>query len=177
MKRMIVLWALLFTVSPGFADQIRVDYDHAAHFSVYKTYSWDDSAAPKQETQFPNQLMRERVAGYIEEALAARGLKHVPTGGDLLISYQIHVTQEPVYTTFSDGAGWGWDWGWGSSFSTTTVQTFDQGTLVIDMVDANQKKLVFQGTATQDISSKPAKNAKRLCKGVNEVFEKYPPRP
>ena len=62
----------------------------------------------RQETLFPNQLMQERVASYIEEALAARGFKRVPSGGDLLISYRINVTQEPVYTTFSDGFGPGW---------------------------------------------------------------------
>ena len=184
MKRTIVLWAMLFAVSPGFAYKTRVDFDHGTHFSSYKTYSWADSAdgAP-QEALFPNQLMRERVASYIEEALAARGFKRVPAGGDLLISYRINVTQEPVYTTFSNGfgpgwGGWdsGWGSGWGSGFSTTTVQSYYEGTVVINMVDANHQKLVFQGASSQDISSRAEKNTKRLCKAVNEIFEKYPPQ-
>ncbi len=184
MKRTIVLWAMLFAVSPGFAYKTRVDFDHGTHFSSYRTYSWADSTGASQAALFPNQLMQERVASYIEEALAARGFKRVPTGGQLLISYRINVTQEPVFTTFSNGfgpgwgwdAGWGWGSGWGSGFSTTTVQSYYEGTLVIDMVDANQQKLVFQGSSSQDISSKPAKNTKRLCKSVNEIFEKYPPQ-
>jgi hypothetical protein len=44
------------------------------------------------------------------------------------------------------------------------------------MVDANQKKLVFQGTSTQTISSRPERNSRKLAKAVNEIFEKYPPR-
>jgi hypothetical protein len=177
---------MLFAVSPGFAYKTRVDFDHGIHFSSYKTYSWADSpdGAP-QDALFPNELMRERVASYIEGALAARGFKRVPAGGDLLISYRITVTQEPVFTTFSDGfgpgwggwdSGFGWGGGWGSGFSTTTVQNYYEGTVVINMVDANQQKLVFQGTSSQDISSKPAKNSKRLCKAVSEIFEKYPPQ-
>ena len=121
--------------------------------------------------------MRERISGFIEEALAARGMKRVTTAGDLLICYRINVTEQPQFLTYSNGGGFGWDWGWGSGFTTTTVQNIYEGTLVIDMVDARQQQLVFQGTSTQTISSKPQKNTKRLAKAVSEVFEKYPPRP
>ena len=180
MKRILVLGALVCGASIGFAHKVRVDFDRGIHFSCYKTYRWVPSAdAPSPQTLFPNQLMRERISGYIDEALAARGLKRVTTGGDLLISYRVKVTEEPLLTTFSDGLGpgWGWDWGWGSGFSTTTVQNIYDGTLVIDMVDANHQQLVFQGTSTQTISSRPEKNSKRLAKAVSEVFEKYPPQP
>ncbi len=183
MKRTIVLWALFFAASPGFAQKVRIDFDHGTHFSGYKTYSWEHSADAPPLEAFPNQLMRDRIVGFIEEALAARGFKHVPAGGDLLVSYSMQVTQEPVYTTFSTGSGPGWDWdwdwgsGWGSGFSTTTVQTVYEGTLAVNMVDRNQKKLVFQATSTEEISSRPEKNTRKLGKAVNEIFEKYPPQP
>ena len=181
-RRMLVLAALVFTVSPALAHKIRVDFDHGTHFSRYRTFRWMDAeSAPSPDVLFPNQLMRERIAGLIEEALAARGFKRVATGGDLLIGYGIQVTEHPQFITFYDGAGpsWGWGngWGWGSGFSTTTVQTIYEGTLVVDMVDTNQKKLVFQGTSTQTISSRPERNTKKLGKAVNEIFEKYPPQP
>ena len=177
MRRIMMLGALTCAMSIGFAHNMRVDFDHAVHFSRYKTYSWANAApVPYQEALFPNQLMQERITGFIEEALAARGFKRVVMGGDLMISYGMQVTERPQYTTFYDG-GPGWGWGWGSGFSTTTVQTIYEGTLVLDMVDANQKKLVFQGTSTQTISSRPERNTKKLAKAVNEIFEKYPPRP
>jgi Domain of unknown function (DUF4136) len=176
-RRILVVGALVLTVSPALAHKIRVDFDHGRHFSKYKTYRWMDSeTAPSPEPLFPNQLMRERIAGLIEEALASRGFKRVASGGDLLIGYGIQVTEHPEFITFSDG-GPGWGWGWGSGFSTTTVQTIYEGTLVVDMLDANQKKLVFQGTSTQTISSRPERNTKKLAKAVNEIFEKYPPQP
>jgi hypothetical protein len=43
-------------------------------------------------------------------------------------------------------------------------------------VDANQKRLVFEGTSTQTISSRPERNTRRLTRAVNEIFEKYPPQ-
>ena len=116
--------------------------------------------------------MEQRIAGFIEEALAARGLKRVNAGGDLLVRCRMIVTERPQLITFYDGPGWGW----GGGYSTTTVQTYYDGTLVIDIVDANRGKLVFEGTSTQSISSKPEMNTEKLVKAVNKVLAKYPPQ-
>jgi hypothetical protein len=48
--------------------------------------------------------------------------------------------------------------------------------LVVDMVDTKQNKVVFEGTSTQMVSSRPERNTKKLAKAVSEVFEKYPPQ-
>jgi hypothetical protein len=120
--------------------------------------------------------MQLRVIGFVEEALAARRLRRVETGGDLLVNFQMDVHQEKVFTTFADTTGFGWDSGWGSTIATTTAQTITLGTLTVDVVDSHRNRLVFQGVSTSPISSKPAHNTKRLAKAVNEIFEKYPPR-
>jgi hypothetical protein len=186
MNRIVAMGALIFAVSPGFAHRVRVDFDHAARFSAYKTYSWAPPAAQESDqTLFPNQLMRARVAGFIEEAMAARGYRRVKSGGDLVLSYQIKVTEQPQYVTFYDspggGCGWGWGncagWGgWGTGWATTTFVPIYRGTLVVDLVDANKNRLVFQGTSTHTISSRPERNTRKLAKAVGEVFEKYPPQ-
>jgi hypothetical protein len=118
--------------------------------------------------------MQQRVMGFVEEALAARRLKRVQTGGDLLVNFTMDVHEDPVFTTFSNGFGWGWDWGGG--IATTTVQTYLTGKLTVDMVDARHSQLVFQGSSTAPISSKPERNTKRLARAVNEIFKKYPPQ-
>jgi hypothetical protein len=128
--------------------------------------------------------MEHRIASYVEEALACRGLKRVTTGGDLLVSYHMIVTEQPQFVTFGDGLGppwgWGWSWGWsawaGGGYSTTTYVPFYEGTLVIDIVDAKRSKLVFQGTSTQSVSSRPNKNTEKLGKAVNRIMAKYPPQ-
>jgi hypothetical protein len=194
MNRIMVLLALTWTVSPGIAQKVRVDYDHGSDFSRYKSYRWVESQkARSPDAEFPNQLMRERIVGFVQEALAAKQFKRVETGGDLLVSYAVNVGAEPQFTTFTDSAGpswgwggwgwggpgccgWGWGGGWGSAFSTTTTQTVWTGTVVVSMTDARQKQLVFQGVSTDTISSKAEKNTKRLRKGIWEIFEKYPPK-
>jgi len=175
MNRIIVLGALLYAASPSFAHRVRVDFDHSARFSCYRTYRWAESAdAPSAETLFPNQILRTRIAGFVEEALAARGLKRVATGGDLLISFNIEITDQPQFTTFYDG---GPGWGWGGGIATTTVQNIPEGTLILNMMDSNRNRLVFQGASTHIVSSRPERNTRTFAKAVNEIFGKYPPQP
>ncbi len=182
-----VLLALASAVFPSVAQKVRVDYDHGGNFSRYKTYRWVELQQTQfPDAEFPNQLMRERIQRFVAEALAAKQLKRVETGGDLLVGYDMNVTAQPLFVTFTDVAGPGWsDWNWGagccgwgggwsSGFSTTTTQTVLIGTLTVSMTDARQKQLVFQGVSTDTISSKAAKNTKRLQKGICKMFEKYP---
>jgi len=172
MNRIALLLALACTGSPGVAQKVRADYDHGIAFSRYRTYQWIAlPGAQPANGQFPNQLMQERIVRFIEEAMAAKGLKRVEVGGDVLIGYQMNVTEQQQFTTVGSG------WGWGSEFSTTTTETTFTGTLVIDIMDPRQKQLVFQGVSIATISSRPQKNTKKLRKAINEIFEKYPSRP
>jgi len=165
-----VIVALSYAISPAAAQKAHVDFDHACDFSHYQTYRW---AAPA-DVDHLNQLMQLRVIGFVEEALAAKRLKRVETGGDLLVNFQMNAREEQVFTTFSDG--FGWDLGWGSSIATTTAQVITLGTLTVSLIDSHRNKLVFEGVSTAPVSAKPQHNIKRLAKGVNEIFEKYPPR-
>jgi len=192
MSRIMIFLALASSVSTCVAGNVRVDYAHGCDFSRYKTYRWVElQKTQSPDVQFLNQLMRERAVAFLEEALAAKNLTRVETGGDLLVGYDMTVSAVPQFTTLTDAGGpgwswggsgwagpgccgWGWGGGWGSEFSTTTVQTIFYGTLVVNMTDARQKRLVFQGMSTETISSKAEKNTKRLKKGIDEMFEKYP---
>jgi Domain of unknown function (DUF4136) len=193
MSRTMMLLALASAVSTGVAQKVRVDYDHGCDYSHYKTYRWVGlQRVSSSDVQFPNQLMQQRIVSFVEEALAAKRFTRVETGGDLLVNYDLKVTAEPQLTTFTnatgsfagwDGLGWGgWGWGglgccgWGSGISTTTTQTYWKGTLVVSLTDSHQKQLIFQGVSTDMISSRAGKNTKRLQKGIQEMFEKYPPK-
>ena len=170
MNRIMVFLALAWMVSPCTAEKVRIDFDHACDFSHYRTYRW----VPSPEGQDLNQLMQQRVIRFIDEALAARHLRRVDTGGDLLISYQTKMTEQDQYTTFNNGYGYGW--GWGSGISYTTVTPIYHGTLIVDITDARKQKLVFEGVSTSTLSSKPEKNTKKLAASVRKIFERYPPQ-
>jgi hypothetical protein len=188
MNRIVVLLVVLLCASSGFAQKVRMDYDHGRDFSKYKTYSWREAQPTEPpDVQFPSQLMRERIVAFVQEELAAKHLTRVQRGGDLLVDYDMEVSAQPQFTTYTDAfgpsfvwGGWGSGFAWGgglnSAFSQTTTQIILSGTLVVNMTDSHQRQLVFQGTSTDNISSKAEKNTKRLQRGICKMFAWYPPR-
>jgi hypothetical protein len=77
--------------------------------------------------------------------------------------------------TFYNGFGGGWRWGGGFGDATTTVNTYKVGTLVVDLFDATSKKLIWRGSSTDTLSSTSDKNIKALDKGVEKMFNHFPP--
>ena len=152
----------------SFAEQVKTDYDRSNDFSHYKTYSWE-----KVQTQ--NALWVDRIKEAVNAALTAKGLTPVASGGDVAI-VAIEMTQShPTLNTFYNGFGGGWRWGGGFGNATTTVDNYKVGTLVVDLFDANTKKLVWRGSSSDTLSNKSDKNIKALDKGVQKMFDHFPP--
>ena len=166
--------ALLFATA-AFAQQVKTDYDRSTDFSQYKTYSWE-----KVQTQ--DQLWVDRIKEAVNTALAAKGLTPVESGGDMAIVAIEMTKNQQTLNTFYDGFGGGWGWRRGGGFggfgdATTTTDTYKVGTLVVDMFDAHTKKLVWRGSASDTLSDKSDKNIKNLDKGVQKMFDHFPPGP
>jgi len=160
---------LLFAIT-SFAQQVKTDYDRDANFSQYKTYSFE-----KVQTQ--DSLWVDRIKEAINTALAAKGWTLVQSGGDVAI-VAIDTTQnQQTLNTFYDGFGGGWRWRGFGGFgdSTTTVENYKVGTLVVDLFDSHTKTLVWRGSASDALSDKSDKNIKTLDKGVEKMFDHFPP--
>jgi hypothetical protein len=165
--------ALLF-VSTAQAQKVNTDYDKTANFSIYHTYAW------AKGTPVPNPLMDERVINNVDSQLAAKGLSKVadPEKADMLVSYHAALGHETQLNT-TDMGGWG---GWGGyrgyggmGMSTTTVNNIPVGQLIVLLGDAKTHKVIWRGTASDTLSDKPEKNAKKIEKATAKMFKKFPP--
>jgi hypothetical protein len=159
--------------SASFAQQVKTDYDRSANFSQYKTYSWE-----KVQTQ--DQLWVDRIKEAVNTALAAKGLTPVKSGGDMAIVAIEMTKNQQTLNTFYDGFGGGWGWRRGGGFggfgdATTTTDNYEVGTLVVDLFDAHTKTLLWRGSASDTLSDKSDKNIKNLDKGVQKMFDHFPP--
>ena len=163
---------VLLFASASFAQQVKTDYDRGADFSQFKTYTWE-----KVQTQ--DQLWVDRIKEAVNTELAAKGLTPVESGGDIAIVAIEMTKNQQTLNTFYDGFGGGWGWrrgGFGGfGDATTTTDTYKVGTLVVDMFDAHTKKLVWRGSASDTLSDKSDKNIKNLDKGVQKMFDHFPP--
>ncbi len=161
---------LLFFTATMFGQQVKTDYDRTADFTRYKTYSWE-----KVQTQ--DALWVDRIKSAVNADLAAKGWTEVPSGGDVAIVAIEMTRNQQSLNTFYDGFGGGWRWGGGFGDSTTTVDTYKVGSLVVDLFDARTKNLIWRGSASDTLSDKSDKNIKNLDKGVQKMFEHFPPEP
>ena len=84
-----------------------------------------------------------------------------------------HQTLNTYYDDF--GGGWRWRGFGGFGESTTTSETYTVGTLVVDLFDAKTKTLVWRGVSSGMLSDKSDKNIKNLNRGVQKMFQHFPP--
>ncbi len=70
------------------------------------------------------------------------------------------------------------DSGYRSSWGASTAGPHDipVGTLIVDLVDARTKQLIWRGEGTATLSSKMSRNEKKLNKVLKKMFGEFPPR-
>jgi hypothetical protein len=149
-----------FAAAPAFAAKPQIQWDEAYDFSTIKTFAWD--AHPETSLEAKNPFMHSRVVAAIEYELTAVGLTKVQANPDVFVTYHTSTEQQVRVNSTSfgygfggyGGVGWGhYGYGYGGPVSTTTsVDTYDEGTLVVDIWAAANKTLIWRGTATRVFS-------------------------
>lgn len=162
----IVLGILMAFALAASAQDVKTDYDHHANFAQYHTYYWE-----KVKTTDP--LWQNRIQEAVDKELQSKGWQRVDNGGDVAVTAVGSEHNEKEYQTFYDGMG-GWRWG-GLGETTTQVENYPVGSLVLDFYDAHSKQLIWRGVAQQTLSGNPEKNEKKLDKAVDKMLDHFPP--
>ena len=151
------------------AQKITTESAPETDFGSYKTFMW------LKQPNVGDPIMKQRIVDDINAQLKAKGLQAVQDGADLAVAAHMATKTEKTLNTFYDGFGGGWRWGGGFGSATTTVNTYQEGTLVVDLFDARTKQAIWRGTATQGVSSNPQTQGKNIDKAAEKIFDKFPP--
>lgn len=153
-----------------------INYDQSIDFDKYKTYAFMADVATDNEAyqSLESTFLKESVA----RELNKNGLQRVTADPDLLINFAIQ-TQEKVRSRSvpSGGYGVGYDpyydvygSGWGMGH-TTQIDQYTEGKLVIDAIDVELKKIVWQGSTKGRLTTKAMENYQQtLDEAVQEIF-------
>ncbi len=175
MHRAILALALIAAAGCGGpALTIDADYETSTDFSKYKTWSWMAGAKPSEKDI--DAISQQRIKDAIEAELPRHGLTKKDEGGDLSVNYQISVEHKIKASNASVGVGYGW----GPAHigvSKSPTREWDEGTLILDLVDAQGKTLIWRGTAkgTVNPSNSPEEKKENIRKAVGHLLEDYPP--
>lgn len=161
--------AMLGTIAA--AQSVNYDYDRSVNFTTFKTYAW------VRGTELTDELNHQRVVRAIDAQLVAKGLTRVEgeRGADVLVAYHASFDENLQINRYSSGFG-------GPRFAnvsgTATTQRIVTGTLVVDMMDAHTRAIVWRGFAERDLNpgTTPEKREKNITKTTEKIFKHYPPK-
>jgi hypothetical protein len=146
------------------------DYDQSYDFSKLHNYAWAEIAGQKQQA---DQLAIQRVMTSTDQILASKGFaKTAPGQASFLVALQTGTQEQHEYTTYGTG---GWRF---AGMTTTTEQTYDEGTLVLDILDAQKKQLIWRGSANGvlDPGASVQKKTENVQEAVSKILADFPPK-
>lgn len=165
-------FALLFMVASCSSVRVASDYDTNTDFSKYKTYAFYKKGIDKVEI---SDLDKKRILKAVESELESKGFTKSETP-DLLVNIFTKSRQKvDIYNNNSMHFGWH-PWYYGPNFG-MHISKYTEGTLFIDLIDANKKELAWQGIGSGALNTTGniAKKEERIKEFVAEIMAKYPP--
>lgn len=161
----IIALLILALIVVGGCTQLDVysDYDHDADFTRYQTYRWLER--DKAEGIVP--LYDKRIRTRVDEQLAAKGMRKIEDGDvDVIVSYEA-VMQERVQMRTADYFWPGYQ---------PELERYQQGTLIIDLVDPSANQVIWRGIANGVFDENPQKASEQLNKAIEKIIKRYPPK-
>jgi Domain of unknown function (DUF4136) len=170
-----LLSILLAACSTG--PTVRSERDASAVFSGYATFGFFEPAGTDRAGY--ESLVTQALKAATRREMEARGYRYADSGADLLVNFNAQLADRtnvqprampvppPEYYGYRSYVTWP-DYG-------LVVDQYQEGTLNIDVVDAQRKRLIWEGVAIGRVTEKVQRHrAEAIDKAVAEIFKTYP---
>jgi len=164
----IIAMNLLIGCSPIY--NVSYDYDRSFDFKRLRTYGW----LPLPEKATLSDLDLNRIKLAVDNEMTARGLRVSSDHPNFFVAGHLVKKDKVNVTNWGYGySPYGRYWGRGG-FS---VYQYEEGTLIIDLVDAESKNLVWRGVAKADVevATTPEKRDRLINGAVLKILKNFPP--
>ncbi len=172
----IFISCLLLSSLPAFAQKVFIDYDNATAFSQYRTYQFKETREDLRDTRPEvHSDIVVKLKRYIQEG----GMEEVQASPDVYVAYytanyrDLRLVLNDLEYTYGPDFSLGGYWEGGVGTRTPNTFEFREGTLIIDVWDAKEKKLVFRGIATAALAKKHEKNVEKVDKALEKIFKQW----
>ncbi|MGD1841788.1 MAG: DUF4136 domain-containing protein [Thermonemataceae bacterium] len=184
MKRSIFWLYSLVLILLGTACSSRytfsTDYKQGINFREYKTFSVIDYYKFKADVDpvLNSDINKARISDKLTNEFEQRGYQCVESSKnpDILVKFRTDVQTRQEFVQTNNMNNWGW-YGWRYDpfpMVTTQEQIYDEMNFVIDVVDTNNNKTVWQGWAFKKLGKKREKVGEALTKIIDEMLVEYP---
>ncbi|MDH3673038.1 MAG: DUF4136 domain-containing protein [Gammaproteobacteria bacterium] len=176
---------LLATLSGCSTMQISSDYDASTNFAGLKTYNW--IPGPQKVSGDPkiDPFIEKRVRDAVDNQLAAQGYDKRSSGTpDFLVGFHVALEKKLAVSTMNEYYGVVVGPRWHHSTprwygSETYVYDYDEGSLILDIIEAGSRKLIWRGFALArvDTTASAERKTKRINEAVERILAQFPPKP
>ncbi|RTQ49653.1 DUF4136 domain-containing protein [Hymenobacter gummosus] len=174
-------------------SSVTVQEKAGVDYTQYRTFAWADTEVKTDGTQGPalrSQLQDGVLRPAIEAELAKRGITPATTGRpDLYLTYHLYVEEAertvanppnpavpvsypylvryrgaliPVNYTY-----------WYQAPSGYRTETYQEGMLVLDFIDAKSNNMIWRGSVSDAVSN-PARAGERFAESARDILDKFP---
>ncbi len=155
--------------------KVTTDYDKSVDFTKYKTFSFYNLKV----TENVSQLNQQRIVNSVKNELVKKGFVQKDTAPDILVNTTAILEDKKSVSANTYGyGGYYRPYGWGGGMGSTTsfnVYEYKNGSLIIDLIDASNQNLIWQGTGNKEIDS-PSKNPDvDIANAVAKILYTFPP--
>ncbi len=178
-------------------DKIEIgsDHDPRAQFDGLRTYGWMKRKPVKLgDPRIDDEALSTWVHGAVEKSLSGRGYKQLVEGKpDFWVAWHAAIDEKVKVSTMQDHYGYtvgsDWDrayrtdWAWigpggPAGRSETVVDEWEQGSLILEVVDPKTNKLMWRGVARAKLGKKRTEEQKRarITQAVSRMLDRFPPR-
>ena len=167
--------------------EVTTKHDAAFNFSSLKTYDW----LPNPQEYFGSPgvdkaALEVRIQTAVDRELAAKKYVKVTSGTpDFHVRYHAITSKDMQIENVSDpGSGMSGDWNdqrlgfYRKGGGKSATYSWDKGTLLLDMVNPENKKIIWIGTAAAKIGLQDSaeKKEERINRAVSKLLADFPPQ-
>lgn len=178
MKRIIVV-IFLAILSFSCTRNLHIEREPNITIEQYRTYGWNKLEATKASHPLYSSVeLNQTIMREIDKNLAQKGFRRNIATPDFLVDFHIYV-EEQKFQNLVCGAGFYRgerylpDLGQRTYCESPEIVKYDDGTLIIDIVDSQTGQLVWRGTAGEVIDN-PAYATEIFKKKVKRILRKFP---
>ena len=165
---------------------VNTQFDPTAPYASYKTYGWNPRMPGAEEAPpIRNPMIRQQVQSIVDRELAKKGFTLVQpeANPDLLVSVHGWAQSRIEVTNYGYAYGGTYMYAAPGPYVTpvyapaTQVNSYTDGTMLIDFVDGKTLKLVWRGTASDSFASTdPGIVARVVDDATKQLMAAYPPK-
>ena len=165
-----ILPVILVIVMAGCASiKVSSDYDRKADFSKYKTFNFSKEV----DKVTLNDLNRRRLKDAITKEMQSKGYQ-VSESPDVLVNAFVKGKTKYSATANTNYFGGMYYRGYGMSNTYVDVNKSIEGTLFIDLIDVQQKTMIWEGVAEGLVNPRTETREEQINNVVGMIFKTFP---